>query len=132
MRALTLLVLLLGCAIAHPTEPDVALGERFELRVGEPATVDDGGLTLTLERVSEDSRCPLNVDCVWAGDAVVVIAARTNAATADLELHTHPSRPVAADVAGYRIEMLSLAPARETEAAIEPEAYFATMVVTRN
>jgi hypothetical protein len=44
-----------------------------ELRVGETATLDGGALLVTLAEVTEDSRCPRNVMCVWSGRAVVTL-----------------------------------------------------------
>ena len=38
-------------------------------RLGEPTRV--GSLVVTPRRVVEDSRCPINARCVWAGRAVV-------------------------------------------------------------
>jgi hypothetical protein len=45
----------------------------LQLHVGETATVDDGALLLTLVEVTEDSRCPKDVMCVWMGRAVVAL-----------------------------------------------------------
>ena len=42
-----------------------------QLRVGETATLDGGALQISMVQVSEDSRCPMNVMCVWMGRAVV-------------------------------------------------------------
>ena len=44
-----------------------------QLKVGKSATVDDGALKITLLAVTEDSRCPKDVLCVWSGRAVVVL-----------------------------------------------------------
>lgn len=42
-----------------------------QLRVGETATLEGGALEVSMVQVSEDSRCPMNVMCVWTGRAVV-------------------------------------------------------------
>lgn len=44
-----------------------------QLKVGESATLDRGALTVTLLAVTEDSRCPKDVLCVWSGQAVVAL-----------------------------------------------------------
>jgi hypothetical protein len=43
------------------------------LRIGETATLDDGHLLVTLMGVTEDSRCPKDVMCVWSGRASVAL-----------------------------------------------------------
>ena len=42
-----------------------------QLHVGETATLEGGALQFTMVQVSEDSRCPMDVMCVWMGRAVV-------------------------------------------------------------
>lgn len=41
----------------------------FELAPGQRAIVDGGQFVIRFERVVDDSRCPGDVWCVWAGDA---------------------------------------------------------------
>ena len=57
--------------LAHEPPPDrapatAAFGSTQILRIGEPVVYDDG-LNITLKTVN-DSRCPVNVQCVWAGE----------------------------------------------------------------
>ena len=44
-----------------------------QLKVGETAALDNGNLKVTLLAVTEDSRCPKDVMCVWSGRAVVAL-----------------------------------------------------------
>jgi hypothetical protein len=41
------------------------------LHVGDTVTLDGGALQVSLEQVAEDSRCPMDVMCVWQGRALV-------------------------------------------------------------
>ena len=45
----------------------VKLGEPFELRIGEKASVAGGEVTLTFLAVPQDSRCPKGEQCIWRG-----------------------------------------------------------------
>jgi len=47
--------------------PQVHLNEEFSLAAGERAFLVDDNMELRFQRVTEDSRCPKNVTCVWAG-----------------------------------------------------------------
>lgn len=51
--------------VVQPSPGDV------QLHVGETATLDGGALQLSMVQVAEDSRCPMDVMCVWMGRAVV-------------------------------------------------------------
>jgi hypothetical protein len=50
---------------AQPQSGDV------QLQVGKTATLEGGALQVSMVQVSEDSRCPKDVMCVWMGRAVV-------------------------------------------------------------
>lgn len=82
--SLLAIVLVAGCAASrHGADPirDVQPGEEFSLRIGERAQlVDARPVTFVFEHVLEDSRCALNVKCVWEGRASVVIRAAASGA----------------------------------------------------
>jgi hypothetical protein len=45
----------------------VSLGEEFSLRIGESAGINGEALRIKFVEVTEDSRCPTGVVCVWEG-----------------------------------------------------------------
>ena len=76
--ALAVCLLLLtgaGCATAQqPAEPEARVrtpdaGEPFRLALGD--TADRDGHAVRFAEVVEDSRCPEDVQCVWAGRAKI-------------------------------------------------------------
>ena len=61
-----------GCATVEPVivaKPGVA----FSLPVGKSATINGNGTKLTFTRVTQDSRCPTDVTCVWEGEAQIEV-----------------------------------------------------------
>ena len=74
LRAARLLVIssaILGAC--RPTAlPTVAPGEQFELAAGSAVRVDGLASTVSVASVA-DSRCPVDVTCISAGDAVVIV-----------------------------------------------------------
>jgi hypothetical protein len=87
----------------------VSLDQPFELRVGRSATVAGEGLTVSFEAVPSDSRCPTNVQCVWAGDAVVQVVLSKDGKAFGAELHTN-LEPKSVDYLNYNVALVSLAP----------------------
>jgi hypothetical protein len=70
-----------GCTSAPAVVQDqghapVIAGEEFTLAVGDSARIGDSELVLMFDGVSEDSRCPRNVTCVWEGNARVRLKLR--------------------------------------------------------
>jgi len=110
----------------------VSLADPFTLAPGETVQVEGTGLRVTFESVGADSRCPVDVTCVWEGDAVVVVSVRpAEAAPARHELHTSGRYPNEVDAGGYGVRLVDLAPVPRAGAYPAPGDYRATLLVTR-
>jgi hypothetical protein len=123
-----------GCGdrIGAPSAERVPLGREFTLAVGQSAVVDDTGLRVSLKGVPQDSRCPVDVQCVWEGDATVsVAAAGAPSPGAQYELHT--SGRLAREVrhGAHRISLVRLNPAPRSTGRPSPNDYRATLLVVR-
>ena len=66
--AIAITSLLLGCATT-PGEVKANLGEELSLGIGQTARITGQDLTISFQKVTEDSRCPRDVTCIWAGQA---------------------------------------------------------------
>ena len=119
-------------ASAPPT-----LDAPFTLARGSTATVD--GLDVTFATVLEDSRCPLNVTCVWEGRATINLELAEGGRTGGINL-TLPGNTGAEDsgrhptvmALGHHVTLMALDPypgSDEAEAGGTPTA---TLVVARS
>lgn len=114
---------------------NIALAREFELRPGESALVDGTNLRLTFVGVVEDSRCPIDAICVWAGNARIRLHAG-GSAEADLELDSMGDTERfkrSADFEGYRVHLVTLTnPNRaSSEHPPRPSEYVATLRVEK-
>ena len=111
--------LLFGCTVV-PDAPNVAgvpLPEGSAVVLGQPVRLGD--IVATPRTVKEDSRCPTNARCVWAGR--LVVTTRIDGAgwreTADIRLGetfgTH----------GRVVALVSGEPGKVAERETPPEAY---------
>ncbi|MBK8900648.1 MAG: hypothetical protein IPM53_05680 [Anaerolineaceae bacterium] len=120
----------------HTPEPSpVQLDQSFTISINQPAQFAEKGLSLTFQDVLEDSRCPSNVQCAWAGQARISIrVSQTGQAPATLEMNTNP--PLEQDVVTYgdfQIQLLALDPyPEEIGQHIPAKRYEATFLVTDN
>ena len=96
-----------------------------------------GEVLMLLADVPSDSRCPRNVQCVSAGDAVASIVvhppcfkAGCRAPSAALELHT-TLEPKVGEAWGHRVQLLSLLPERTTTDAPDKARYVAWVRVSK-
>lgn len=120
--------------VAAPNEPAAAaavsaqLGQPFELRIGQQATIAGEGLTVSFQAVPEDSRCPTGVQCVWAGNARVQIVLSKDGKAAGMELNTNLD-PRTGTYLNYEIELVALNPYPTSKGPIAQSQYRATFVV---
>jgi hypothetical protein len=73
LSIITILILLLAACGNTPTKVYADLGQEFFLSIGQTATIEGQALQITFEDIIEDSRCPSDVTCIWAGRASCVI-----------------------------------------------------------
>lgn len=90
IASLALTPLLAACAVPYNVGVRAVDGATVALTPGQTATLTNGG-ALRYLRLVNDSRCAPDVQCVWAGDAVIALQwmPSTGAARA-LELHLNP------------------------------------------
>jgi len=135
LRVLTPLVFLAACAAggSGPSSPTPAVNEEFTLAPGQTAVVNDAKISLTFESVSEDSRCPSDVQCIWEGDAVVVLKVKTTADEVTREVHTQggETRARKAPAGDHIVTLVRLDPTPRSGSPIEASAYRATLMLAR-
>jgi hypothetical protein len=126
-------ILLFSCS-SLDTEPiavKTKLQERFTFAVGEIAEVQDESLRARLDSVPEDSRCPQNTACVWAGNARIRITmTKSGAQKQQLELNTD-TEPKVASYLGYRVQLVQLTPLPIAGQATKPGDYRAVVVISK-
>jgi hypothetical protein len=126
-----------GCAAPPPANPAprAVLGQPVTMAIGQSVMLNDALVTITFIGMSEDSRCPTQVNCVWSGRAVANFRVQANGEPAqNIVLSTihSPEKTNVASVAGYRIEMTDVQPTPETpDNPISPDRYRVMLVVER-
>ena len=88
--------------------PNSELGREYLIGYGESIHV--GALVLEFTTLAEDSRCPMNASCVWAGNARILVTATRGRSTTVVELNTYSGYPVRATFEGYLVELRRLQP----------------------
>lgn len=113
-----------------PSRTNVALGEEFDLRLGQTAVVGETGLRIRFADVAEDSRCAEDVVCVWAGNARVVLQIDEGTPSGREVAVNSTLDPRSVVVGSYRVRYIDLRPAPRAETMIEKRRYVVRLVVT--
>lgn len=129
-----LVVLLLGaCARSSLVEPPIVgrLDSVVALRPGQRASIEGTPLELRFLGVPEDSRCPVDVTCVWEGDALVQLAV-LGAAPGERRIDLHTSlQPRSEVVGGFRVSLEGVEPFPRSGTEIPRESYVVEIRVSR-
>lgn len=83
--------------------------ETLRIHIGQQRSADHGKIKIKFISVLEDSRCPMNARCVWAGNAKIKIAVSKGRASKTVELNTG-TEPLIVTVFGYKLTLEDLAP----------------------
>ena len=132
------LVVAMACARpSQPTQPvggrteqTIQLNTEFQLGFGKEAVVDGSSLRIRFDTLLEDSRCPVDVQCVWAGNAKIVLRlegdAREGVKLVTLNVLLEPR---AARYGGFVIRFEGLDPAPHSQQKPDLHSYVATLSV---
>ena len=121
--------LVAGCAPA--AQPQSARGSGLlTLAPGQTTPVPGEGLQLKFDQVVSDSRCPSDVACIQAGEAVVaVIVIGADRARQRYEIHTSGATSVVHT--GLMISLEALEPRPVSSRPTRPADYRVTLRVRR-
>ena len=108
-------------AAAKTAVSKAVLGQAFEINLQQSVLIPAQQLKVTFERVVEDSRCPQDVDCFWAGQATVAVRldkiganAKTSKTLGTANLTVQGSRSAMPDSVGkigpYWLQIIEVAP----------------------
>ena len=96
--------------MCQPREKLIVLEQEFKLKIGESAKSKPEGLEVEFDSVAEDSRCPKGVNCVWAGNAKIILKVKKDAAKpANVELNTNIN-PQTSRYLEYELRLKELRP----------------------
>ena len=104
--------------------------QQISLPAGKQKTVTRDKLKIKFVSV-EDSRCPKDVDCIWAGNAKVTIKVtnrKGESQTFDLNSNLEPK---SVKFEGYEITLGSVEPYPKANAPTGPTGYTASFTVTK-
>lgn len=108
-----------------------AQAQKVSLRSSQQKTVVGTGLKVKFLSVTEDSRCPENARCIWAGVARVNVEIRKNGKPVKtFELNTNQLDKTAV-YEGYEIKLTSLSPYPKDGTPIEKSKYTASFAVAK-
>ena len=119
----------MACAPVRGEVPTVPINTDFDVAVGGMARVQDSPLLVRFDTVTEDSRCPEDVECVWEGNATARVTVDSAGTSVVAEFRT--SQPGGLSLFGWTFELRGLRPSRSTQVVPKPREYVLTLRAIR-
>ena len=105
--------------------------DTLTLEAGKQQTAKKSKLKVKFVAVTEDSRCPDGVQCIWAGNAKIKVEIiGRHGDTKTFEFNTTMG-PKGDSFAGWAINLDSLTPMPKAGQATDPKSYTAKFTITR-
>lgn len=124
----------IGARVDHHSGSSVVrLKREFKLKPGQQATVKGTKLRIKFVAVENDSRCPIGVTCVWAGNAAAKFQLSYGKDSKVVTLNTSnvPSFSNEVEYRGYKISLVNLSPYPQNNRTVPPGSRVATLLVSK-
>lgn len=92
--------------------------QEIELKFGEKINFQEEGISIQFSDVVDDSRCPIEFSCFWAGNAEVVVHLNNN----KINLNSNID-PKQANISNFTIKLISVEPYPINDTEIQDEEY---------
>jgi len=110
---------------------NMLLNDTLELHYGKIYTNYENKLSIQLDSVTEDSRCPYNVECIWAGNAKVKFDFIINNKLNQFSLNTSTGFLTETIISGFKIQLIELKPYPVYPNPILQKDYIARVKISR-
>ncbi len=110
------------------------LNREFKIGLNETAILPAENIWVKFTEVTEDSRCPINVQCIWVGRAKIVVNIwKDSQNLGDFVLTTGGANPALAvqNASNYNIKFVNLQPAPISGSETQKSAYTAALVISK-
>ncbi len=123
------LIMLAAFAAACGTQTTQVQTESLDVYYGESVKIPGDTTTVKFTDVTADSRCPANVQCVWAGEATIALTVG-GTQHVSLTLGADASKATAR-AGGGQMTFTALKPAPVANSTINKADYVATLKFSR-
>ena len=118
-------------SVASAGSANVLIDQEFSLGLGQIASIEGEKLVIKFKAVLEDSRCPVNVVCVWAGNGKVELEIIDFDGQNKAVILNTEKEPKATQLKRHKLTLISLNPPRIDGVSISPGDYSVTSRVER-
>lgn len=128
------MVITLGLSPLFAAEKETTPTQKeITVKLGQEVVIDGEKLRLEFSQLLGDSRCPVDVDCIWQGNAEITIGVgainKRKRIGEYFKLNT-ALEPQEVKYKNYTIKFVKLSPDPKAGVVIDPSQYEATLLIT--
>lgn len=107
-----------------------SLEQEVTIKLGQNIFLSQEDLHIEFVSILSDSRCPLDVSCIWEGNAKIEIKInKTNFKSTSIKLNTSSRFLNEGSYFNYKVKLIDLKPYPRTDIIIKENDYSVTLVV---
>ena len=108
------ILLMSNCTTQSQAQTSESGNNTITIGINKTAKIPNSKINLEFKNIVEDSRCPIDVTCVWEGIAIVNLKANNGSETKNIQLATKDFEPKntkkSTDFDGYKISLIDVKP----------------------
>ena len=108
------ILLMSNCTTQSQAQTSESGNNTITIGINKTAKIPNSKINLEFKNIVEDSRCPVDVTCVWEGIAIVNLKANNGSETKNIQLATKDFEPKntkkSTDFDGYKISLIDVKP----------------------
>lgn len=120
---------LAGCQVAA-ADLTAKEGQEISLEPGQKVVLEDKSVAVHFVEVVSDSRCPVGVQCIWAGEVSSLVEVTYLGETKNMVLTQSGSSEAVATLVDYQIEF-AVEPYPQANESIDARDYRLKLVISR-
>ena len=110
---------------------NILISKQFSLDIGQTVRMEENKFVIKFKAVNEDSRCPVNVLCEWAGNGKVEFEILDLDGQNKTVLLNTEDEPRTAILTEHKLTLISLSPSRVEGVSISPADYSVTLRIEK-
>jgi hypothetical protein len=125
------LILILVAVVGLVMTTAAQIPDSVTLKTGQQKSASRSKLRIRFVAVTEDSRCPLGTNCIWAGNAKVKFEVTDRRGKRQMfEVNTSIG-PKGDTFDSWAVDLISLTPSPREGKKVDPRSYIAKFTITR-
>jgi hypothetical protein len=128
------IIYLTGCIQPDFSVIPAELDEPFQLKINQTGFIKSENIKILILNVTEDSRCPSDVECIWAGQVTILLNILKNFQSLgefNLTIPGESDEIAIIEFDGYSLKMIKVDPYPISTQEIELSDYIITFIVNK-